>query len=451
MQLVLNGINGSYLRDLVAGAREETERVDAAVAYGTDNSLLFDWCHENGVPLRYWGRFDEGVPVALRVLKQFLQNQSGLFTCKLVRHLHAKVIWWRGYGVYIGSANLTQSAWWNNVEAGVFLTEYEISESGKGEELEEFFRIVDMHSSPLTDEIYRALELRQNQLNQIRKIDKNDATKIDENLNVKPWEGLSGFTIATADQRRRAAFLAEWNSTLQLMRGFAATVSSSYRPKWVSASTSSGAQVDQFLHAHYYDRTFDGNHANYESMYEQNRNSTNKAVTEAMEWWRNLEAAPHSEDVALNEAAPFLHHTLSRGVLRKMDEPTLTTVLQRIHAAYDYARRVPNAQVGLTGDRRYSNEEKIEALAKTIWKSRSATGRTIIDTVEFVLYGGPADELPIRLWEATNSPEYRLPNVGISTLGEMVGWALPDRFPPRNGRTSKALRSLGFDVAVHVG
>jgi hypothetical protein len=126
-------------------------------------------------------------------------------------------------------------------------------------------------------------------------------------------------------------------------------------------------------------------------------------------------------------------------------------VLQRIHAASDYARRVPNAQVGLTGDRRYTNEEKVEALAKTIWKSKSAAGRTILDTVEFVLYGGVADELPTRLWEATNSTEYRLPNVGISTLGEMVGWALPDRFPPRNGRTSKVLRSLGFDVAVHVG
>ncbi len=32
----------------------------------------------------------------------------------------------------------------------------------------------------------------------------------------------------------------------------------------------------------------------------------------------------------------------------------------------------------------------------------------------------------------------------------MVGWALPDHFPPRNGRTSKALKALGDDVTIHV-
>jgi len=450
MQLVLNGINGSYLRDILSGALDETERVDAAMAYATDTSL-FEWCEVNRIPLRFWGRFDDGVPVALPVLKRFLKDRSGLSSCGLLRHFHPKIIWWRGYGVYIGSANLTQSAWWNNVEAGVFFTEYEIIESGKGEELEEFFSVVDKHSSPLTDEIYHALEARQNQLNQIRKVDKSDATKTEDNINVKPWEGLAGFTAANSDLRRKAAFIAEWNDTLQLLRGFAATVSSSYRPKWVDDSVPSGAQVDQFLHAHYYDRTFDGNRAEYESMFQQNKNRSSIAVTEAMEWWKSLESAPHSEDVALNETAPFLKQVLSKEALRQMHETMLAEVLGRIHAARDYARRVPNNQVGLTGDRSYTNDEKIEALAKTIWKSRSATGKTILDTLSFVLYGGTADELPTRLWEATNSSEYRLPNVGISTLGEMVGWALPDRFPPRNGRTSKALRSLGFDVAVHVG
>lgn len=39
----------------------------------------------------------------------------------------------------------------------------------------------------------------------------------------------------------------------------------------------------------------------------------------------------------------------------------------------------------------------------------------------------------------------------MNSLGEIVGWAMPDRYPPRNGRSSRALRSLGFDVQVHVG
>lgn len=47
----------------------------------------------------------------------------------VLRKLHAKVIWWRGYGVYVGSANLTSAAWYNNIEAGVFFSESEIAET----------------------------------------------------------------------------------------------------------------------------------------------------------------------------------------------------------------------------------------------------------------------------------------------------------------------------------
>ncbi|MEA9931476.1 hypothetical protein [Xanthomonas campestris] len=35
-----------------------------------------------------------------------------------------------------------------------------------------------------------------------------------------------------------------------------------------------------------------------------------------------------------------------------------------------------------------------------------------------------------------------------SILGELIGWVNPEEFPPRNRRTSKGLRSLGYDVSV---
>ena len=71
--------------------------------------------------------------------------------------------------------------------------------------------------------------------------------------------------------------------------------------------------------------------------------------------------------------------------------------------------------------------------------------------VKFILYGGPEAQLPERIWTAVHDPKWKMEGLGISALGELVGWALPDRFPPRNGRTSKALKSLGYDVTVHVG
>src|SRR3546814_16792850 len=83
---------------------------------------------DNDIPLNFWGRLDEEVPVRVYILNLFLHRRSPQFVCKLVTHHHAKVIWWRGFGVYVGSANLTYSAWNSNVEAGCFRSEEHTSE-----------------------------------------------------------------------------------------------------------------------------------------------------------------------------------------------------------------------------------------------------------------------------------------------------------------------------------
>lgn len=54
------------------------------------------------------------------------------------------------------------------------------------------------------------------------------------------------------------------------------------------------------------------------------------------------------------------------------------------------------------------------------------------------------------LWEATRNEHWRIPHIGLSSLGEIIGWARPDEFPPRNMRTSKGLRALGHKVNIGV-
>src|SRR3546814_13836338 len=82
---------------------------------------------------------------------------------------------------------------------------------------------------------------------------------------IKQWPGLVQTTPRKADDRRKAAFLAEWHSTLQILRDIGATVSlDANRPAWVDATASPGAQADQFLHAHYYHRPFSARKAAYE-------------------------------------------------------------------------------------------------------------------------------------------------------------------------------------------
>lgn len=65
------------------------------------------------------------------------------------------------------------------------------------------------------------------------------------------------------------------------------------------------------------------------------------------------------------------------------------------------------------------------------------------------LDGGEAKDTWERLFYAGRDTEYTIPRYGLNSLAEVVGWARPEVAPPRNGRTSKALRALGFDVKVY--
>jgi hypothetical protein len=134
-----------------------------------------------------------------------------------------------------------------------------------------------------------------------------------------------------------------------------------------------------------------------------------------------------------------------------MDYAKFFDVCMGINAIKDYSRRVPNKAVGLTDDgTQYTIPQKVAALSARIWNDQSSNGARVKALLRRVLYGDSSEQLPERLWESVTDPKWKIDGLGISALGELVGWALPDRFPPRNGRTSKALRSLGCDVTVHV-
>lgn len=269
---------------------------------------------------------------------------------------------------------------------------------------------------------------------------------------INHWSGLVHTSPRKAEDRRRAAFLAEWHSTLQILRDIGATVSQGEnRPSWVDPTASHGAQADQFLHAHYYHRTFDGRRADYERFFELNKSNPVKARGEAVGWWRELPSAPTNEDVAINVTANRLQEMLKEDSLRRLSQADFRQIAGDVHAMIEFSRRVRNSIVGLqTSGIKYTIPEKLDALSEHIWTAKSENGSRVTDVIHHILYGGPDDLLPERLWDAVADPKWKLECMGISAYGELVGWAMPDKFPPRNGRTSKALRSLGYDVLVHV-
>jgi hypothetical protein len=451
MRLILNGINGRYLREIPDNAVNDTELVEAAVAYATNDAMLFDWCWDNQIPLRFWGRFDETVPIGLEILRSFLGRRSPNFVCKLLTHFHAKVIWWHGVGAYIGSANFTDAAWYRNIEAGCFFDESEMIASAMDIQLRAFFQRVDEHASPLTDELFAAIESRARELRRFDEQDREQRRRFLATTSVRQWPGLGHVAAGAASDRHKRAFLAEWFATLQILRDIAATVSlDENRPNWLPSDVPPGAQADQFLHAYYYNRVIgEGRRSLFAEKFEENRLNPARALSEAMTWWRGLPEPPSNEDRMLFEWAPLLREALSQDRILNLTGSDFDSVCHRVWSIQDHALRVSNATLNLPGGRKYDRATKTKALAEFLFSRRSQNGSTVLQVLNHVLYGGTDETLPIRLWEATADEAWRIEHLGISALGELVGWALTDKFPPRNNRTSKALYSLGFPVTFH--
>lgn len=107
-----------------------------------------------------------------------------------------------------------------------------------------------------------------------------------------------------------------------------------------------------------------------------------------------------------------------------------------------------NADFGLPASHRESAEQRVNRLCAWLWDQRTPTGKTVREVLEFVLWGSRPSDMEQRLWLGVWANDYKLSHFGQSTLGEAVGWARPDEFPPRNNRTNKALRALGHDVKL---
>ncbi len=94
-------------------------------------------------------------------------------------------------------------------------------------------------------------------------------------------------------------------------------------------------------------------------------------------------------------------------------------------------------------------EKRLPIFANWLLSKQNKRGWDVRKLLHFVLYEGADDLLWERLYKAAKTDEYRIPHYGLNSITEVVGWARPEIAPPRNGRTSKALRALGYNVKIY--
>jgi len=154
----------------------------------------------------------------------------------------------------------------------------------------------------------------------------------------------------------------------------------------------------------------------------------------------------------MNEWAPEAFRRLRPGMIETMSEADFIEVCIRVHAMREHASRMDSSEFGLKYRlKTMTKDQRTVVFAKWLYKEKAANSLTACGVIDFVLYGGDKLTISDRLYAACYDPEYKIGHLGVSMLGEIIGWAMPDEFPPRNGRTSKALRALGYDVTIHSG
>ncbi|MDQ5978879.1 MAG: hypothetical protein QG602_1853 [Verrucomicrobiota bacterium] len=445
----------SPLRAAHKAAMEVTKHVQAAVAYVStvDNPVIAD-CAQRGIRWQVWSRHDEGLPTALPVLEWACRKMkaNGNLTWRLVgSYYHPKVIWWRGYGVYIGSANMTDAAWNSNCEAGVVILEPELAELELLQPLEDFFADIDAQSVALTEEVYAEAEKMRAAHNEMEAIRRKlmaefKATNTGKQLDKK---SLADVTKRPAGDARKARFLKEWSDTLNHLRLIQTRLSEpGNQPKWVPADVAPGIHTDQFLHAYYYTQVREGHLYPVEKFHEKHRLNPDAAVDRAIAWWRATPHAPSSEDMVFRDWAPVHRELLTPERLGRMSESEFVRVARRVHATNNFAKRQRREDVLDEDDvADATTDAKSDLFCQQLYYRQNLLTWQPPKLLHHLLFGGQVADVPSRLYECIRPP-YKIAGLDLSSLGELVGWGLPNDYPPRNDRTNKALRSLGFGVHV---
>lgn len=450
MKLIANGTNGVYFRDILPKDKdvEFIDNVLAAIAYGSSfndsKSDLLGQCLQHKLRLDLWMRYDHTVPVAVPLLKRLHKHQRDNIFTKFVRDwFHPKVIWWKGYGAYIGSANLTDRAWNKNIEVGVFVTDDEITSQGLGHELETVFEyLAELDNTiPLSDRYIRHME----ELTKINK-GKNEAGK--KARLYEFWDGPNFVDKINGFNKRKRNFQYEWESTLGILENISSQILE-YRPDWIPKDIPVAWEVDQFLHAYYYNKVGEKKAKPYENYFRRNCNNPNYELQKQLLWWLNTKSAPSNEDKNFAVNGPLLRDLLSIDKVLNIDVAELELVCRNTHATSEHVSKIPLKDLGRPDLKTLKHEQRFNLFAPFLIKQRNKMGWDIRQLLNYVLYDSNDRMYWERLYNAGKDPNYRIERYGLNSLAEVFGWVRPEIAPPRNGRTSKALRALGFDVKIY--
>jgi hypothetical protein len=361
---------------------------------------------------------------------------------------HPKILWFRGVGAYVGSANLTDNGWTGNLECGVWFDQQDLLRLGWGTSLSSMFDVIARRSTEATEEHLRAYESLRSATSALEKQKAMFTEAAAKALKTIPGaEPPLDPTARRGGGAAKAAFMSQWNNGLTLLRKMTKMVAAMPKPSWIAADSPPSIVQDQATEGWYHDhiRSTGESLAQIEKLHAQNRTFPEAVTRTILEGWL-ANADPERFAEWVNESPKTVHNLLQRNRVRSLSRDDLARVLYLAHASREHARQIRNETLGLPREAHTPQEERCGLYSDLLLSAVSDSGRTIHDVLEYVLWGdGQTGDCAERIWNAVYLPEWSLPHLGVSTLGELIGYARPGEFPPRNGRVSKTLYALGYE------
>lgn len=460
MRLVANSLNDDYPDNLVKLAdSDDIQGIDLAVAYVTKMDAVFDLARDRDVPLKLYALADGSFP-SPGVASRFIESGRTSWRLFLTRnYYHPKVMWFRGVGAYIGSANLTDRAWINNLECGIWLDQDDLDSLNWVDELTSIFAAISDRCVEATAEHLRGLRTLQKKRRKLDEAEKKFGEEVNDILKGLPGADAPKVILSRKDRggAARQKFLKEWDDGLTLLRKLSAFFAErrAQWPSWVDADAHPSIVQDQATEWWYDTRHRKSGNAmkSVEDANSSNRPKPDAALQRLFDEWAAFDGEGSWDwSQFVNEGPKELHHLLQRDELRRLDADRLGRIAFLGHAAREHARQMRNSYFDLPRGTHSSLLKRSRLYAEYMLRQRSKGERTVEQVLDFVLWGDDRESnCALRLWTAVHDPAWKLPHLGTHILGELIGYARPDEFPPRNNRVSKTLYALGFSDVRFVG
>lgn len=407
-----------FIQNVVDSLITKANNINIAVAFLTDISVLEN-LNKQGCKVRIVVRL--GFPTSPNALESLLKISNIEARFFSDRSFHPKLYIFGSSGALVGSANLTHSAMTTNQEIMVHID----AEDDIFTELVDLFSEYWKESKVLTLQTVKDYKTIYDKFKSLS----SDAYKLEEEVHKKIGR-VVGFNIGRdkTNQSKENIFIEDYRKTYQESVSAFNTVRQVYEEvgerKVSEKEIPLRLEIDSFI-SFVRDR-----HTEKESWKNTpivSGEPQNSKITELVKEWHKT-SWPYFEKTIVGETYPRLGIVFeSEKSILEASPDKIFEALCTVHSFHNRLRFYPGGLDTL----------KQEFLGKNHIDK-------IKESLMYLVHGNA--EIIERMANLIFNSKYKLNVFGQSNVQELIGWKNKEELPVINGRTTKILRYLGFDV-----